>query len=175
MTKLNISSDIVIKMIEEKYPLIMVDRIVAYESITGQLKAERYISANDPVFVGHFPEFKLWPGIHTIEGLRQSCVLYEALQNIETAGLLHGFEALRASGTHQARVDQELRQMTLEYLKAIPKVSSSVIQLRIKLIKPVYAGCKMIYIIRKSSLLPRSWKVTAEVNGRCVANGGYFI
>jgi 3-hydroxymyristoyl/3-hydroxydecanoyl-(acyl carrier protein) dehydratase len=82
-------------MINVQYPLIMIDIITEYNSQIGFLRSKKYISANEPVFFGHFPSFKLWPGLQTIEGLRQSALLYLPVQKIENKDLLVGILQLQ--------------------------------------------------------------------------------
>src|SRR6185436_10703950 len=47
------------------------------------LTASHSISANEPVFAGHFTDLYLWPGVYTIEGLAQCCLLLRMLMELE--------------------------------------------------------------------------------------------
>ena len=106
--KFLIGADVIEHLIPERHPMIMVDRVIDYRSSPHpQLSAERYVSANEPVFVGHFPDLKLWPGVHTIEGLRQCCVLLDAIRQLEAANLLEELFTLQRFYTLQPQVDKE--------------------------------------------------------------------
>lgn len=57
--------------IPHRYPILMIDRIVdvvAGESCTGI----KNISANEPVFQGHFPGHPIMPGVLIIEAMAQT-------------------------------------------------------------------------------------------------------
>ena len=159
-------------MLIERHPMIMVDRITDYHpSPLCQLNAERYISANEPVFLGHFPDLKLWPGIYTIEGLRQCCILLDVLQHLEQARLLGGIMALQHRQMLRPKVDNTLCERTLDALKSICQPGSFPLTVRVKLLTPVFAGCVMKYQVRQNNADSKSWSVQAEVDGRTVANG----
>ena len=167
-----IGADVIAHMIPDRHPMIMVDRIVDYTtSPQRQLAAERYISANDPVFVGHFPDLKLWPGVHTIEGLRQCCVLFDVLYQLEEADLLDGLLALQNHQMLRPQVDKVLCQRVLDALKGMRQPEPSPLTLRIKLLSPVFAGCVIEYKARQNNPGVQSWSVQAEVNGQRVAKG----
>ena len=140
--KFCIGADVLGHLIPERHPMIMVDQIIDYRSFPRpQLSAERYVSANDPVFVGHFPDLKLWPGIHTIEGLRQCCVLLDVIRQLEEVNLLDGLLTLQRYHMLQPQVDKVLCQRVLDALAGIRQLEESPLRLRIKLLAPVFAGC----------------------------------
>ena len=150
--------------------MIMVDRIIDYRtSPHPQLSAERYVSANEPVFVGHFPNLKLWPGIHTIEGLRQCCGLLELICQLDEADLLDGLLELQNRHTLRPQVNEALCQRVLDALEGMPRPEPSALTLCVKLLAPVFAGCVIDY--RVHQLRPDSWSVQAEVDGQTVAKG----
>ena len=37
-------------------------------------------AANEPIFEGHFPGWSLWPGVYTVEGMGQACMLLAVLR-----------------------------------------------------------------------------------------------
>ena len=156
----------------ERHPLIMVDRITDFHpSPLCQLYAERYVSANEPVFVGHFPNLKLWPGIYTIEGLRQCCLILDVLHQLEQADLLGGIITLQHRQMLRPKVDKVLCERTLDALEAICQPNSFPLTVRVKLLAPVFAGCVIKYQVRQNNSGSKSWSVQAEVDGRRVANG----
>lgn len=90
-TTLELGPDVVQRLIPHRRPLLMVDRIESFEDgPTPALTASRFISANEPVFDGHFPGLSLWPGVYTIEGLLQASnlchILWVARQELAAAG-----------------------------------------------------------------------------------------
>ena len=170
--KFLIGADVIEHLIPERHPMIMVDRIIHYRSSPRpQLSAERHVSANEPVFVGHFPNLKLWPGVHTIEGLRQCCVLLDVIRQLEEAGMLEGLLELQRHHMLQPQVDKALCQRVLDALQKISQLEQSPLRLRIKLLAPVFAGCIIAYQVHQNTSDKHRWAVQAEVNGKNVAKG----
>jgi len=154
------------------HPMIMVDRIIDYKSSPHpQLLAERYVSANNPVFAGHFPDFKIWPGVLTIEGLRQCCGLLDLLCQLEKADLLESLLALQRGLILRQHVDEALRQRVLNALEGMRQPEPSSLTLRVKLLAPIFAGCVIQYQIHQHQRDTQNWSVQAEVDGRSVAKG----
>ena len=58
------------KIIPHRYPFLLVDRI---EEMEPGVKASGYknVTANEPFFQGHFPEYPVMPGVLIIEALAQ--------------------------------------------------------------------------------------------------------
>ena len=167
-----IGADVIGLLIRERHPMIMVDQIIDYRKLPRrELSAERYVSANEPVFVGHFPNLKLWPGVHTIEGLRQCCVLLDVLHQLEEVNLLDGLLALQRFHTLQHPVNEELYQRVLDALVGIRQLDQTPLRLRVKLLAPIFAGCVIEYHVLQTNPDMHNWSVQAEVNGQAVAKG----
>lgn len=148
------------------YPMILVDRILAFHF--PEVISERYISANDFAFVGHFPTLKIWPGVLTIEGLRQTCELASQLHYLEEQdllGALYCFQKSPASFSpkERARIEHALRE------KEVTNVRTQ--NLNIKLLAPVFAGCLMRFHIYKQKPDASRWTASAKVGERIVAKG----
>lgn len=61
----------IMALIPHRYPMLLIDRvtdIVADESCTGI----KNVSANEPYFQGHFPEYPIMPGVLIIEAMAQT-------------------------------------------------------------------------------------------------------
>ncbi len=64
----------IIKYLPHRYPFLMIDRVVSIEE--GQsLQAIKNISINEPVFVGHFPQFAVFPGVLILEAMAQASAI----------------------------------------------------------------------------------------------------
>lgn len=171
-TKFLIGADVIEHLIPDRHPMIMVDRVIDYRSSPRpQISAERQVSANEPVFVGHFPNLKLWPGVHTIEGLRQCCVLLDVIRQVEEVGMLEGLLELQRFYMLQPQVDKTLCQQALDALPKICQLEQSPLRLRVKLLAPVFAGCTITYQVHQHTPDKHRWTVQAEVNGQIVAKG----
>ena len=57
-------------LLPHRYPFLLVDKIV--ECTPGQgAKGVKCVTANEPFFQGHFPNYKVMPGVLIIEALAQ--------------------------------------------------------------------------------------------------------
>ncbi len=59
------------KLLPHRYPFLMVDRVTDYE-VGKSLIAYKNITANEPCFTGHFPEYPVFPGVLILEALAQA-------------------------------------------------------------------------------------------------------
>jgi 3-hydroxymyristoyl/3-hydroxydecanoyl-(acyl carrier protein) dehydratase len=166
-----IGADVIAYLTPVKHPMIMVDRIIDYHSDPLSLIAERYVSANEPVFTGHFPNMKLWPGIYTFEGLRQACYLLHVLHELEEADLLKGVIELHNRQILRPQINHKLCQSVIDYLKDCKLSDPDLFSINIKLLEPVFAGSLIKYHCFKDDHDLHSWSVKAEVDERLIAKG----
>ena len=78
--------DQIMKILPHRYPILLVDRvekIVKNESIV----AYRNVTANEPIFSGHFPDHLIYPGVMILEGLAQagSLLVFESMDEDENS------------------------------------------------------------------------------------------
>ena len=69
----SISLDInaVMRLLPHRYPFLMVDRVI--ECRKGEsIRAIKNVTANEPLFPGHFPHRPVMPGVMIIEALAQA-------------------------------------------------------------------------------------------------------
>jgi len=61
----------IMRLLPHRYPFLLVDRIV---EIDGDRRAVgiKNVTANEPHFLGHFPEMPVMPGVLIIEGMAQT-------------------------------------------------------------------------------------------------------
>jgi 3-hydroxyacyl-[acyl-carrier-protein] dehydratase len=183
--ELGLGPDVIQRLIPHRRPFLMVDTVDAYEGgPRPTLVASRHVSANEPVFEGHFPGLHLWPGVHTIEGMGQSCNLLHIVDS-----LAHGWAE---SGDDPLELFAALRNLELGYKLAPgyrPEVSarlSSVLAdpalpsrmgmsaaVDVKLLAPVFAGQRIDYTVVQTHLVEAMirFEVRAAVGGRLVAKG----
>ncbi len=166
-----IGADVIAYLTRVKYPMIMVDRIVHYNSNPLCLIAERYISANETAFVGHFPNMKLWPGVYTFEGLRQACFLLHILNELEKADLLKGLLELQKRQMLRPQINHKLCQSVFDYLQVRKMHDTDLYSAGIKFLEPVFAGCLITYHCMRDENDLHDWSVKALVDDRLVAKG----
>jgi 3-hydroxyacyl-[acyl-carrier-protein] dehydratase len=166
-----IGADVISYLTSIKHPLIMVDRVVHYISGPLSLIAERYVSANEPAFVGHFPGMKIWPGIFTLEGLRQSSFLLHTLNELQKAGLLQGLKELHNRQTLRPQINHKACQSVIDFLKAGKMYDSDLYSTSIKFLEPVFAGSLIKYHCMRDENDSHHYTVEALVEDRLIAKG----
>lgn len=63
------------KIIPHRYPFLLVDRIVECDD-AERIVGIKNVTANEPFFVGHFPEYPVMPGVLIVEAMAQvACIL----------------------------------------------------------------------------------------------------
>jgi beta-hydroxyacyl-ACP dehydratase FabZ len=60
----------IMKILPHRYPLLLIDRILELEPMV-RARGYKNITANEPMFTGHFPGNPLFPGVYMIEALAQ--------------------------------------------------------------------------------------------------------
>lgn len=183
--ELKLGPDVIERLLPHRRPFLMVDRIVAFEpGDKPTLHAQRYVSANEAVFEGHFPGLHLWPGAFTVEGMGQTGNLVKILHDLsrgftaELGGPDALFAALRnmeLGYTLSAGYRPELSQGLLGVL-ARPDLPSRVglfAQVNVKLLHPVFAGQRLDYTATMTHVVDNTvrWEVEAQVDGLIVAKG----
>lgn len=61
-------------LLPQKYPFLFIDRAIEYEE-GKRIVCIKNVSGNDPVFVGHFPDFAIMPGVLIIEAMAQASII----------------------------------------------------------------------------------------------------
>jgi 3-hydroxyacyl-[acyl-carrier-protein] dehydratase len=182
---LNLGPDVIAELLPHRRPFVLVDRIVDY---TGgdkpTLTAQRYISANEPIFEGHFPGLHLWPGAYTVEGLGQTGNLLQMVHALRGFYERDGkggdafFAALRnmeLGFTMGAGFKPEVSRGLLEMLHSpdFPPRAGLFAAVNVKLLAPVFAGQRLDYTVTQTHVLDGTfrWEVEASVNGQLAAKG----
>ena len=57
------------KLLPHKYPMLLVDKVTSIEGDT--IEGVKNVTANEPIFTGHFPGIPIMPGVMIIESLAQ--------------------------------------------------------------------------------------------------------
>lgn len=59
------------EILPHRYPFLLIDRITEIDESAGTIKGYKNITANESVFMGHFPERSVFPGVLIIEAMAQ--------------------------------------------------------------------------------------------------------
>jgi 3-hydroxyacyl-[acyl-carrier-protein] dehydratase len=183
MKDLHLGPDVIARLILHRRPFVMIDHVLAYARTPHPtLHGSRMISANEPVFDGHFPGFHLWPGVYTIEGMAQATNVLFVLEAIFGEYEKHGLaeadaiadlENLERSFTLAPRFDQNRAKTFLANLAEGPSRGGMAAAVDVELLKPVFAGQKLEYRVAITHTIESMARceVSAEVAGELVAKG----
>ena len=58
------------RILPHRYPMLLVDRIVELEA--DRIVGIKNVTANEPFFSGHFPDFPVMPGVLIVEAMAQT-------------------------------------------------------------------------------------------------------
>ncbi|MDR3307313.1 MAG: 3-hydroxyacyl-ACP dehydratase FabZ [Coriobacteriales bacterium] len=88
-------------LLPHRYPFLLIDRVVDYEA-GAWARAIKCVTANEPFFAGHFPGYKVMPGVLILEALAQTGAI-ALLSEQENSGKLAFF-----GGVKQARFKRQV-------------------------------------------------------------------
>lgn len=103
------------KIIPHRYPFLLVDRV---EEMEPGVKAVGYknVTANEPFFQGHFPEYPVMPGVLLIEALAQvGAVAILSLE--ENKGKLAFFGGIKNAKFRKQVVPGDVVKLETEIIK----------------------------------------------------------
>ena len=61
----------IMALLPHRYPMLLVDKVVDYE-VGKYLHAIKNVTANAPIFTGHFPDQPIFPGVMILEAMAQA-------------------------------------------------------------------------------------------------------
>ncbi|MCB9684859.1 MAG: beta-hydroxyacyl-ACP dehydratase [Alphaproteobacteria bacterium] len=172
------------RLLPQRPPFLMVDRVDGFApGERPAAVASRFLSANDPVFQGHFPDLPVLPGALLVEAAGQCSSVAFTLQTV-----LDGYVA---AGADLERMRADLAELdaafalrgalrgggapellaAFERLRGLPVgVAGGV---RMKFLRPVTPGCRLVLRSRLTHRLGEQlrFEVSAEVDGDLVMEG----
>ncbi len=76
MEKMSLDLKQIKEIIPHRYPFLLIDRVLEVElEPVARAVAIKNVTANEPFFQGHFPDYPIMPGVLVIEALAQTaCV-----------------------------------------------------------------------------------------------------
>lgn len=72
----------IMRLLPHRYPMLLVDRVVDFQP-GDYLHAVKNVTVNEPIFTGHFPDQKIFPGVLILEAMAQATGLlgFKTVQN----------------------------------------------------------------------------------------------
>jgi 3-hydroxyacyl-[acyl-carrier-protein] dehydratase len=92
------------KLLPHRYPMLLVDRVTDYAA--GKwIHGLKNVTANEPFFEGHFPNYPVMPGVLVIEALAQLAGLLTILSGVAKAD---GSQLVLFAGIDEARFKRQV-------------------------------------------------------------------
>jgi 3-hydroxyacyl-[acyl-carrier-protein] dehydratase len=110
------------QLLPQKFPLLMVDRIIALEKGKSAV-AIKNISGNEIHFLGHFPSMAVFPGALILEGMAQTAIILfrksqeDDQKTVDDPDILFFFGAANSRFFHPVVPGDQLR-MEVKVVKA---------------------------------------------------------
>lgn len=84
-TKIILDIEKIQGLLSHRYPFLLIDRVLELKK-GKSITALKNVTCNEPFFQGHFPKYKIMPGVLIIEALAQTggVLLYDSLPEPET-------------------------------------------------------------------------------------------
>ena len=92
------------RLLPHRYPMLLVDRVLDWEA--GRfIRGVKNVTANEPFFQGHFPEYKVMPGVLVIEAMAQVAGLLTMLSEFARRD---GSQLVLFAGIDEARFKRQV-------------------------------------------------------------------
>jgi 3-hydroxyacyl-[acyl-carrier-protein] dehydratase len=84
------------KLIPHRYPFLLVDKVIEIDP-GKKIVAIKNVSANEPFFQGHFPEYPIMPGVLIVEALAQTAGIATSMLETDKGktGLFAGIDGMK--------------------------------------------------------------------------------
>ena len=64
----------ILEYLPHRYPFLLIDRVIECE-LGKRIRAVKNVSVNEPYFEGHFPYYKVMPGVLIVEAMAQAAAI----------------------------------------------------------------------------------------------------
>jgi 3-hydroxyacyl-[acyl-carrier-protein] dehydratase len=64
----------ILEYLPHRYPFLLIDRVIEFEP-EKRIRALKNVSVNEPFFSGHFPHYKVMPGVLVVEAMAQAAAI----------------------------------------------------------------------------------------------------
>lgn len=64
----------ILEYLPHRYPFLLIDRVIDIE-LGKRIRALKNVSVNEPYFNGHFPYYKVMPGVLIVEAMAQAAAI----------------------------------------------------------------------------------------------------
>ena len=92
------------RLLPHRYPMLLVDRVEACEP-GKYIRGIKNVTANEPFFQGHFPDYPVMPGVLVVEAMAQLCGLLTFLSKLARTD---GTQLVFFAGIDEARFKRQV-------------------------------------------------------------------
>jgi 3-hydroxyacyl-[acyl-carrier-protein] dehydratase len=92
------------RLLPHRYPMLLVDRVSACEPMK-YIRGIKNVTANEPFFQGHFPQYPVMPGVLVVEAMAQLCGLLTFLSKLARTD---GTQLVLFAGIDEARFKRQV-------------------------------------------------------------------
>ncbi|MBN1865720.1 3-hydroxyacyl-ACP dehydratase FabZ [Candidatus Sumerlaeota bacterium] len=82
-------------ILPHRFPFLMVDRVVEISHDPPRIVAIKNVTANEPHFLGHYPDYPVMPGVLIVEAMAQAAAIFMLIQP-ESKGRIPFFTGIDA-------------------------------------------------------------------------------
>ncbi|AOT07544.1 3-hydroxyacyl-ACP dehydratase FabZ [Pseudoalteromonas luteoviolacea] len=107
----------ILKLLPHRYPMLLVDKVIDHKP--GEyLHAVKNVTANEPIFTGHFPDQPIFPGVMILEALAQATGLlgFKTVEN-RSENELYLFAAIDNARFKQPVVPGDTMHLHVQFVK----------------------------------------------------------
>ncbi|TMP27023.1 3-hydroxyacyl-[acyl-carrier-protein] dehydratase FabZ [Pseudoalteromonas rubra] len=107
----------ILKLLPHRYPMLLVDKVIDHKP--GEyLHAVKNVTANEPIFTGHFPDQPIFPGVMILEAMAQATGLL-GFKTVENRGdnELYLFAAIDNARFKHPVVPGDTMHLHVEFVK----------------------------------------------------------
>lgn len=65
----------IMRQLPHRFPFLLIDRVLDISDDKTTARVLKNVTANEPQFTGHFPEYPVMPGVLIIEAMAQACAV----------------------------------------------------------------------------------------------------
>lgn len=65
----------IMRLLPHRFPFLLIDRVLDISDDLSTGRVLKNVTANEPQFTGHFPEYPVMPGVLIIEAMAQACAV----------------------------------------------------------------------------------------------------
>lgn len=99
-----------------RFPFLLLDRIVEFEP-RHRIVALKNVTANEPFFQGHFPDYPIMPGVLVLEAMAQAGALMIMYENADPAARLIVFTGIDGAKFRHPVVPGDALRLEVEVLR----------------------------------------------------------